>query len=325
MIRSISTIALAATGALLLSACGSDKTVSLSNKLVSCENNAVNLPGGGYVWTWVDNANKASITPITGYTASESFTPEPSDLVIDGKPAGKACHVSGSVPAKPRYDDTTSDTTTDPCGEKPVYPTTGMGFSFQDKNAVYDVCTKAGITFWAKAGDATTTTIRVSFPTSATDVPNTTPTNPKAAELPAGQEDKFTKECLCGTEAEAQGLSKNDKTCFSNVYEDITVTTTWQPFTVYFGDTVSPGFMGVVPFDGTKGLKVQFEAFAPETGDPVPFNFWIDEVSFIDNPTLDATGKPANWCLAGTGAPKASGAAGTGTSTSTATGTAIAP
>jgi hypothetical protein len=319
MMRTISTIALAATGALLLSACTEGK-VSLSNTLVSCENNKVNLPGGGYVWTWVDNAKKASITPLTGYTAAESFTPEPSDLVFpDGSKGNKSCHVTGIAPAKPLYSDLTSDLPmTDPCGETPVYPTTGIGFSLQDKNAPYNVCTKAGITFWAKAGAATTTTIKVTFPTAETDVPNTTPTNP--IQPPAGQEDKFTKSCKCGTELDLVADPTALKTCFSNVYEDVPITTTWAQYTVYFGNTLTPGFMGTVPFNGTQALKVQFEAIVPETGLPDnAFDYWIDEVAFIDN--VDASGAAVDWCTAGTGAPKSP----TVVDTSTATGTAIAP
>jgi hypothetical protein len=188
----------------------------------------------------------------------------------------------------------------------PAYPTAGLGFSWQDKNAPFDLTKYSaggqtgviGIKFWAAAADATHP-FAVQFPDQETDV----------AVVKEG--DKFTTECTCKqtgctppTSSTIIGTvtpsTTSLNTCFAFYRMNFLPTdTNWHEYTVLFkdlapGDEITaPSAPGPttfaypwadtsVPFDLTQALKVQFGMYQPAAGaTPVENDFCVTDVDLV--------------------------------------------
>jgi hypothetical protein len=87
------------------------------------------------------------------------------------------------------------------------------------------------------------------------------------------------------------------KTCFANLATIIepAPTTEWTKYCVKFTDFAPPGWatglaapeVNIAAIIPERVIKLQFDAFKPQTDkgelEPVPFDFWVDDVIFLDD------------------------------------------
>ncbi len=127
----------------------------------------------------------------------------------------------------------------------------GMGFNFKSSLAAYDASSYLGFVFWGRiGGDSSASTVRFFVPDANT--------------LSAGM--------VCAT-------------CDDYFYADLTLTSTWKQFTVYYSDLAQQGF-GVpqeTSLDAAHLYKVLFQA-STKAPPGEPFDIWIDDVYFISPP-----------------------------------------
>jgi hypothetical protein len=112
----------------------------------------------------------------------------------------------------------------------------------------YDASTYQGLSFWAKVGASSTTTVRVRFISADTD--------------PRGGKCKTT--------------GPTDQLCFNHYYLDVPVTTSWKLYTIRFADFVQPNNGAIFPtinLSQMYGLEFYFLTGAN-------FEVWIDDLAF---------------------------------------------
>ena len=285
MTRKLTCILLTSAGALLtLSACsGTDKPLETNQLISSCDNNTVTT--GGYIWTFLDagEGEYGTVSPQSVWDEeSQSGTPYATAASPDPEDAtNQACAITGtrSAAAVPDVPDT--------CGDIPLYPVSGLGFSFLDKNALFSICNQLGIRFRAKGTVTTggitpaTMSVMVNFPTAETD------------KWQVGDKwDQALETCTCQGDLPAPDPAVPEpprKTCFGFWGKTISVTPEWQYFTVLWGELSQPtAWAGIVPFIPEHVLKTQFDM---PTGDS--YTFEVDDIQFVlpDD-------KSYNWCAA---------------------------
>jgi endoglucanase len=124
----------------------------------------------------------------------------------------------------------------------------GMGFNFVDPKGKYDASAYKGISFWAKVGQGSVTSIRLKVPDVSTD--------------PDGK--------VC-TE------------CFNDFGSDIELTTTWTQYTFPWNSLSQlQGWGNPHPgaIDPKQVYGVQFQVNSPGQS----FDVWVDEVAFTGCP-----------------------------------------
>lgn len=275
MTRKLSCILFSSASILLgLSACSSeDKELPSTTALSACDGNQVGT--GGYIWTYTDAANNtyATVDPFTTWDEAAgtgnpfTVTPDPEEA------SNNVCRITGNKPDGQQADEL------DTCGDKPLYPVAGVGFSFKDKNETFSVCDKLGIRFRARGqvvGESGTPDavlrVRVAFPTIETDIWQ--PGDKWAAS-------KEGQTCTCDHN-KPEGTSK---TCFGFYGKDIEVAPAWQWYSITWGELGTPSWAGETPFNPTNILKAQFGI--ESTGQ---YQLDVDDIQFI------TTAGDAAWC-----------------------------
>jgi endoglucanase len=173
---------------------------------------------GGYIYTFLDKAG-STISPNT----------DAGDLTLaEGGAEGSkyAYRVTGKVGAA-----------------EVVYA--GLGVNFVDPKGQYDASKYAGISFYAKAGPGSTTTVRLKVPDGSTD--------------PAG------KQC---------------SECFNDFGYELQLGTEWQKFTIPFSEMSQlPGWGSPQPgsIDKSTIYGVQFQV----NDKGADYDLWFDDIRFV--------------------------------------------
>lgn len=262
---------------LALSACSTDdKPLPAVKSLSACD--AHQMATGGYMWTFTD-AGRNTYGTVEPFSTWDEATQSGDNFTVtamadQGDPTNNVCMITGTKPAGERADEL------DSCGDKPLYPVAGIGFSFLDKNVRFNICDKIGVRFRAKGTlvgtDGTAAAalrVRVAFPTTANDLWQL---GDKWASGPEEQR------CKCQHE-----LEEGTKTCFGFYGKDIDVTGDWEWFTVLWGELSTPSWAGATPFEVDQVLKMQLSVEG--TGD---YTLAIDDIQFV----LTADDGHLNWC-----------------------------
>jgi endoglucanase len=186
-------------------------------------NNQVLVRGGrsGYWYTFVDKAG-SSITP-------------PAQITFLMSPGG----ATGSRYA-PRMMGKLATS------GQPLFA--GMGFSFTDPKAAYDVSPFSGVSFYAKVGPGSTTTVRLKAPDVDTD--------------PAGK--------VCSE-------------CFNDFGADLTLSQEWEKHVVAFAAMKQMDGWGAphpAAIDKSKLYGLQWQVTEPGAS----YDVWIDRVAFTGCP-----------------------------------------
>jgi hypothetical protein len=131
----------------------------------------------------------------------------------------------------------------------------------------FDISRYKGITFWARTAlpdDGTGVDVKVAFPNTQTD--------------PRGG--------VCDSIANGASFNGDTSLCYNSYAKHVTITGSWQPYTVLFSDlqTESFGFVTTVPFTGTDvyGINWQEQDNAADDAAGQPMDLWIDDVFFIE-------------------------------------------
>jgi len=181
----------------------------------------------GYWYTYNDGTAGGAQTPL----AATSFLPS---AIQGGRPLGDS---GVSVHAARTFGN--------------GFTTWGAGMAFDlsspggGTKLPYDASAYGGITFWARAGAATQTSLRVNIPEVATD--------------PVGHS--------CAPK------------CNDHFGKTLTLTTAWAQYTLAFagGDLSQSGWGTVATFDKSTLIGVQFQVAAGST-----FDIWIDDIAFLE-------------------------------------------
>lgn len=127
----------------------------------------------------------------------------------------------------------------------------GAGFGFDLNNSgttksAYDASKYTGITFWAKVGTGSTTTVRFNIGDK-----NTTPEG--GVCMPA--------------------------TCSDDFGQSLTLTESWQQFTIKFADMKAENWskQNLAAIDKSALYAVHFQA-----GPMTTFDIWVDDISFVE-------------------------------------------
>jgi hypothetical protein len=195
-----------------------------------------------------------------------------------------------------------------------AYPSAGLGMGFLKGNAPLGAKAtgKAGIAFKIKLGAGHGTDpatgqpylIAMSLPMDLTDVPDPsfqdtfgtdygTGTPHSGVAATAGKNQPF---CSFPGSLTAAGtpVGGTNKTCFANLgtYIEPAPTTTWKKYCVKFTDFGAPGWakglalpeVNIVSVIPERVIKLQFDAFKPPAAstEPAAFDFWVDDVIFVD-------------------------------------------
>jgi len=121
----------------------------------------------------------------------------------------------------------------------------GMGFGFADPKGQYDASKYKGVRFKAKIGEASTQLVRLKVPDSNTD--------------PDGQK--------C-------------KECFNDFGADLTLTTSWQTYTIMFSSMRQQSGWGSphpASIDAAHLYGMQWQANTPGA----KFDVWVDDVELV--------------------------------------------
>ena len=130
----------------------------------------------------------------------------------------------------------------------------------------FDISQYKGITFWGKTtgADAAGLDVKVLFPDTDTD--------------PRGG--------VCNSAAAGAAGPTDTMQCFNSYAEHVTFTGDWQQFTVMYTDLmIDPlfGYQNPQPWSGTNVYGIYWQAQdnnVPDSG-PLPMDFWVDDVYFI--------------------------------------------
>lgn len=132
-----------------------------------------------------------------------------------------------------------------------VLNVTMRSFPVYEDTPPYDATAYTGLSFWAKVGEDKSTTIRVRLVTTDTD--------------PRGG--------VCSPTGDVSEI------CFDHFLTQRSLTTTWQRYDVYFDDFGQTATGKPFAAPNLEGLYT-IEFVASGSG---PFEFWIDDLSFIRN------------------------------------------
>jgi hypothetical protein len=324
MMKTICCLGSAALGVALLSACGSTNTVALDrSKLSTGDGNSVAT--GGYIWTYTDHNKTPKDAPVADDPTTWDYhatiepltdTNTPFKITAEGGDHGNVLKIKGQVPVEIPWtlvapqDPVSVDKfwpTLYPDAMVPAYPAAGIGFGFQDKNAVYDATEKGkyvGIAFDMKV-DARSEVVWVSFPTADTDVPDEPDAFPLECTYYTDENDPQNGGSSCFTNYR-KGIFPSDSATGKapDSYNTMADVGTWKRYCVLFTEVGVPNWandktklmMADLPFDPTRILKTQWDMYQPKGGDPAKFDVSIDNVNLI---TETQAGDEANNCNMG--------------------------